>query len=59
MQPLTLHTDDGIFTDNMKVEKALQYLRSTELLDLNDDGDKFLHLNIRPDLVESITKRIY
>ena len=59
MQPLTLNTDDGIFIENLKVEKALQMLRSAELLDLNDEGDKFLHLTIRLDLVESITKRTY
>ncbi|KAM3134862.1 hypothetical protein pb186bvf_013031 [Paramecium bursaria] len=59
MQPLTLNTDDGIFLESMKVENALQFLRSTELLDLNDDGDKFLHLTIRLDLVENMTKRTY
>lgn len=54
-----MNTDDGIFLENLRVEKALSFLRSTELLDLNDDSDKFLHLTIRLDLVESITKRTY
>lgn len=58
MMPVTVNTDYGLITEDVKTQKTIRLARNTELLDLSA-GVQFLKVVFRMETTEQVYNRSY